>query len=119
MRAGGTVLVALAIAAIAVGCGEDEGKTYSNKQIIEKLNLEKSENGYTIDGDLFCEVEGKLLNDSEEVSSAAERDDLGLVIASREGNVGVKAVPVFAPDCKDKAVKKLNRLDPKPKEDGG
>ena len=39
------------------------------------------------------------------------------MIASREGNAGVKGVPPFAPDCGDEAKKKLNKLDPVPKEE--
>jgi len=39
---------------------------------------------------------------------------LRLILNSREGNVGVKGVPPFAPDCQDSAKKKLNKLDPKP-----
>ncbi len=109
------VIVALASVAGLAACG-DEGTSYSDREIIDKLNLEQSGNGYAIDGDPFCEVEGKLLNDSDEVEAAAEREELGLVIASREGNVGVKGVPPFAPDCRDTAKKKLNKLDPAPKE---
>ena len=110
---GGAAALAVALGLIVAGCGEGDGISYSDKQITEKLNLEKSGNGFAIDGDPFCEVEGKLLNDADEVANAAERDDLGLVIASAEGNVGVKGVPPFAPDCKDKAKKKLNKLDPR------
>jgi hypothetical protein len=106
----------LAVAALAIaGCGEDKVR-YSDAKIVDKLKLEKSGNGFAIDGDPFCEVEGKLLNDADEVDQAGERDRLGLVIASGEGNVGVKGVPPFAPDCKEHAKKKLNKLDP-PKSD--
>jgi hypothetical protein len=113
--------VAALMAALGVvisGCGGDDGPKYSDAKIVEKLNLKTTGNGYAIDGDPFCEVEGKLLNDADEVSNAADRDHLGLVIASAQANVGVKGVPPFAPDCKDKAKKKLNKLDPKPKDDG-
>jgi hypothetical protein len=103
----------LVMAVVAAGCGGDSVR-YSDRDIIEKLNLERSGNGYAIDGDPFCEVEGKLLNDADEVDAAEDRERLGLVIASREGNVGVKGVPPFAPDCRDTATKKLNRLDPPP-----
>jgi hypothetical protein len=106
---------ALLIALGAAGCGDDEVR-YGDKQIVDKLNLEESENGYSLDGDIFCEVKRRLLNDSEEVGEASDKDTLGLVIASTEGNVGVEGVPVFSPDCKDQAKKKLNKLDPKPKE---
>ena len=106
------------VLAIAVaGCGDGEDVHYSDKKIIDKLNLEKSENGYSIDGDIFCEVKKQLLNDSGEVDDAADKDELGLVITSAEGNVGVEGVPVFSPDCKDQAKEKLNKLDPKPKEE--
>ncbi len=108
----GAMALAVVLGLVFAGCGESDGVSYSDKQIIEKLNLEKSGNGYTIDGDPFCEVEGKLLNDADEVANAADRDDLGLVITSREGNVGVKGVPVLPRDCAEKAKKKLNKLDP-------
>ncbi len=107
------IAAALAVALLAAGCG-GESKHYSDKQIIDKLNLVKSENGYMLDGDQFCEVERQLLNDADEVNAAADKDDLGLVIASGEGNVGVSGVPVFSPDCKDLVKKKLNKLDPRP-----
>jgi hypothetical protein len=110
-------MVGLALAIFAfVGCGADETR-YSDRDIVEKLNLEKSEGGYAIAGDPFCEVSKGLLNDADEVQSATDEEQLGLVIASREGNVGVEGVPPFAPDCRDSAKKKLDRLDPKPKEE--
>jgi hypothetical protein len=111
-RIPGAIAAALLVV-IAAGCG-GSGARYSDNEIVDKLNLEKSGNGYAINGDPFCEVEGKLLNDSDEVTAADDRDKLGLVIASREGNVGVKGVPPFAPDCNDTAKKKLNKLDPAP-----
>ena len=112
MAAGGAASV---LVLIAGGCGGDE-VSYSDQKIIDKLNLEKSENGYSLSGDVFCEVKRQLLNDSGEVDDALEKDELGLVIASAEGNAGVTGVPVFSPDCKDEAKKKLNKLDPKPAE---
>lgn len=111
------VAALIALAMVTVGCGDGETVRYRDRQIIKKLNLEKSENGYSIDGDIFCEVERKLLNTAEEVSSAADGDDLGLVITSREGNVGVKGIPAFPRDCGDKARKQLSKLDPKPRND--
>jgi hypothetical protein len=116
MRIAAALVVVLGV--VVAGCGSGDDLKYSDAKIVDKLNLKKSGNGYAIDGDPFCEVEGKLLNNADEVSSAADRDDLGLVIASGEGNVGVKGVPPFAPDCKDKAKKKLNKLDPKKPDDG-
>ena len=113
--AAAALAVALLVGGLLVGC-EEGGPSYDDKQIADRLNLERSGKGYAIDGDPFCEVERNLLNDSDEVGSAADEDKLGLVIASPEGNVGIVAVPPFAPDCEKGAKKKLNRLDPRPKE---
>ena len=106
------VLISLA-ATFGAGCGDEEER-YSDKQILERLNLEKTEGGFAIDGDLFCEVDKRLLNDAEEVETAIDKDELGLVIASREGNVGVTGRPPFTPDCAEAAKKKLSKLDPPP-----
>ncbi len=115
-RIPGVLAAALLVAlVVGAGCGEDEVR-YGDQKIVDKLNLEKSENGYSLGGDIFCEVKQDLLNDSAQVDDALDRDSLGLVIASAEGNVGVVGVPVFSPDCKDEAKKKLNKLDPKPVE---
>ncbi|MGH2951852.1 MAG: hypothetical protein ACRDKX_07405 [Solirubrobacterales bacterium] len=109
-----------AFAAIALGlaaCGDGEDEGISNARIVDALGLQEIDSGYAIDGDPFCEVEGKLLNDSGEVDTALEQDEEGFVIASRLGNVAIEAVPPFAPDCEEKARKALNRLDPKPKDE--
>jgi hypothetical protein len=115
MRAGrwfsGIAILAIAL----VGCSDGDSTHFSDAKIIDKLNLKESENGYAVNGDPFCEIEAKLLNDADEVSDASDHNNL--VIASNQGNVGVKAVPPFAPDCQDKVQKKLNKLDPKPKDD--
>jgi hypothetical protein len=111
-------IVAAIPVVLAIGsCGGDEIR-YSDQEIIDKLNLEESADGetYAIDGDPFCEVEKKLLNDADEVEQAAEGRNGNLVIASREANVGVKGRPGIVPDCQETARKKLNRLDPPPKE---
>jgi hypothetical protein len=115
VRRWGALLVAVSALAVAA-CGEEETR-YADHRIVDQLDLEQTENGYAVDGDPFCEVDNKLLNDASEVEDAADRDDLGLVIASRQGNAGVKGVPPFAPDCSDEVKKKLNKLDPVPKED--
>ncbi len=118
MRAGrwlsGMAILAVAFAVALAGCSNDPSKHFSDAKIIDQLNLKKSENGYAVNGDPFCEVDKNFLNDADEVSAASDRNNL--VIASHEGNVGIKAIPVFAPDCKDKVEKKLNKLDPKPKD---
>ena len=112
-----TAIAAAALAVVlAAGCGGGDDVRYGDQKIIDRLNLEESENGYSIDGDVFCEVKKDLLNDADQVDEASDEDELGLVIASAAGNVGIEGVPVFSPDCKDEAKKKLNRLDPKPEE---
>ena len=117
MRRWGAVLVPVAaVALLLAGCGEEETR-YDDETIVERLNLEQIDGGYAIDGDPFCEVEGKLLNDAAEVDEADDKDELGLVISSRQGNAGVTGVPPFAPDCGEQARKQLNRLDPVPKEE--
>lgn len=113
-RPGGALIASVAIGLALLGCGDDEVR-YGDDRIVERLNLEKSEAGFAIDGDPFCEVE-KLLNTADEVDRAADREDLGLVIASRAQNAGIQGVPPFAPDCADDARKKLNKLDPLPQE---
>ena len=110
-------MVPVAVAVLGLGaCGEEE-EGIGNGRIVDALGLEEVDSGYAIEGDPFCEVTRKLLNDSEEVDAALDEDELGLIIASRQGNVGIEAVPPFAPDCKAKAKKQLNRLDPTPKEE--
>ena len=115
MRAGHRITISLGVSAVIAlgGCGGGDPR-FSDSKIIDKLNLKQSESGYAIDGDPFCEVDKRLLNDSDEVNAAADGDKLGLVIASGEGNVGIQGVPPFAPDCEAKAKKKLNRLDRNP-----
>ena len=118
LRGGAVVAIGLIAAVGFASCGGGTETRYSDKQIIDKLNLrdDKSvENAYLLGHDEFCAVSRKLLNDSDEVSSASD-GKRSLVITSREGNVGVLGVPVFPRDCKDVVQKKLNSLDPVPKE---
>src|SRR5688500_15042873 len=119
MRSRGMVLIVLGAVAVGlavwlVACGDDEEKRFGDAKIVDKLNLQEvdGQKDYAIDGDLFCSVERKLLNNRTEVEDAIETDEIGLVVASREGNVGVVGVPVFANDCRQEARKKLSRLDP-------
>ncbi len=115
-RGGASVgLLALLFALVAAGCGGDD-KRYSDDRIVERLHLEELDDAYAIDGDPFCAVDLKLLNDSDEVDATADEDDV-IVVASREGNVGVEGVAPFAHDCADTARKRLNKLDPAPEED--
>jgi hypothetical protein len=116
MRGWHRLWVALApvLAAGALSACGGEDISYSDKEIIDRLNLEETPNGdaYAIDGDPFCEIEKKLLNDADEVEEAAQGRNGNLVIASREANVGVKGREGIVPDCQETARKKLNRLDP-------
>ena len=112
------LLLIIGLALAAAGCGEEEKTvSYSDDTIVETLDLQKADGGYAIGGDPFCAVESNLLNDGDEVSKAQDRDDLGLVISSNTGNVGVRAVPPFAPDCEKQVQKRLDKLDPKPKKE--
>jgi hypothetical protein len=115
---GRATLAAYLVAGLGlVSCGGDD-VSYSDREIIDKLELTKAEddNAYLLGSEPFCEIERNLLNDADAVDSASD-DGGGLVISSREGNVGVVGVPVFPRDCTDVVVKKLSRLDPVP-EDG-
>jgi hypothetical protein len=115
----GSAVAAALVAALVpglAGCGEED-EDFPNGRIVDALELEEIGSGYAMGGDPFCEVEAKLLNDADEVDTAQEEDEFGVVIASRQGNVGIETVPPFAPDCTDKAKKKLNRLDPVPKDE--
>ena len=110
-------LLVLSAGAVALaGCGGGDETSFSDNKIVEELKLEKAEDagGYTIKDDPFCEIGSNLLNDSGEVDSAL--DDKRPVLASREGNVGVES-KLLAPDCKDRVQRKLNKLDPVPKDE--
>jgi hypothetical protein len=99
-----------AVAAVA-GCSEEEAASFSKQRIVKAVGLEEAEDGYTIGGDPFCLVDRRLLNDAEEVAAARDSDELGLTVASAAGNVGIRAKPPFAPDCRRQAKTRLNRLD--------
>jgi hypothetical protein len=114
---GQVAVVLVALTAALAACGDDD-KRVSDAKIVDKLNLEEVEGqkDYAIDGDLFCSVARELLNTRSEVEDALEDDEIGLVVASREGNVGIVGVPVFANDCQSSARKKLSKLDPEPRD---
>lgn len=104
-------MLALAATFALSACGDD-AISYDDDRIVERLHLEQTGDGYAVDGDPFCEITQKLLNDADEVDAATEKEELGLVISSTEGNVGVKGKPPFAPDCRALTKKRLNKLDP-------
>jgi hypothetical protein len=116
----GAVLPSLALAALGAfslgACGEED-KRIGDTRIVESLKLEQLDSAYAIGGDPFCSVEPELLNDEDEVDEVLDADEEAPVITSRAGNVGVEAVPPFGPDCQRQARKRLNRLDPVPKDE--
>lgn len=103
-------VVAVAVAA-ASGCGETG--SVPDDRIVKALKLEEAQGSraYAMGGDPFCEVDGNLLNDSDEIDVASEGDELGLVITDSDGAVGVQAVPPFDPECARKAKQALNKLE--------
>jgi hypothetical protein len=110
----GRLLVLLATVAVGVGmatgCGGDE--SVPDDEIVDAVKLEQGSNGaaYTVGGDPFCEV-NELLNDSDEVSTARDRDKLDLVITDSEQTVGIEGVPPFDPECAREARRALNRME--------
>jgi hypothetical protein len=115
-RRGGVAVAIVALVIGAAGCG-DEGKSYSDAKIVDQLHLEDADDAYAIDGDPFCEVEKKLLNDAGEVEDAVDSDKSKLVVASKAGNAGVTGRNPFARECQKTALKRLDKLDPAPKND--
>ena len=116
-RRGRASIAALLLATLTVGCGGDD-KSFGDARIVERLHLEESDSGdsYELAGDPFCVVETKLLNDSDEVEAAVDDKD-DLVLASNEGNVGVVGAFVPRGNCGKVLRKRLNKLDPEPKEE--
>jgi len=108
---GGAAVAAFLVALALAGCSEEETSRIGDAKIIDKLKLEQAEGGYTVDGDPFCVVADPLLNTASEVASA-QGSRKAIIVASREGNVGVVGVPTFPDDCRQVARKKLNKLDP-------
>ena len=103
-------LVAVAVL-IAAGCGE--GEPVSDSDIIAALKLEQSPgtSGYSVGGDPFCAVNDDLLNNSDEVDTASQADELGLVITSPDESVGIQAEPPFDRECAREVTRGLDELD--------
>ncbi|MGH2926492.1 MAG: hypothetical protein ACRDK1_11050 [Solirubrobacterales bacterium] len=100
---------ALALVVAAAGCGSSS--QVPDSKLISELKLKKTARGYEIGGDPFCTVE-QLLNTSDEVSSANDQASAAhFVIPSPDGKVGVLAQRPFAPDCTQKAKRKLKQLE--------
>ena len=99
------------VAALLAGCGSsDESKT-SDQKIVDALNLQERNGGYTIGDNLLCGV-SDLLNDAGEVD-ALSKAQTKVAIVSRSGDAGILVVTPFAPTCEQDAQKALNKLDRK------
>jgi hypothetical protein len=109
-----TAVTLLALAALAgallVGCGAEEVEPIPDKRIVRALGLVKSERGYAIAGDPFCEVARELLNDRDEVRAARNGKHRRLVVADADERVGLLGVPPFLGDCRKEAKRLLQRL---------
>jgi hypothetical protein len=109
VRRGLVVLLILAGALGWAGCSTVAGSSTDDSEIISALHLKKSDGGYEINGEPFCQID-QLLNDVDEVNSAGDEKGPNFVIASPNGAVGVVAHPPFAPNCKREAEAALKKL---------
>ena len=101
-------LIALAAGVVAValvGCG-DGGSGISDSKIRSALEMKSIQGHLAIQSNPFCSV-SKLLTDANKVHDASST---GLVIASRDHTVGVQIIKPFAPDCRNFAERKLDKL---------
>jgi len=114
----GRLLLAAALSAAIglgiAGCGDSSGG-FKEDDVVKALDLERTDGAYAIGGDVFCRV-GEVYTTRDEVTEVAGSGQKDLLIASKEGNVGVRIVRPFAPDCSKDARADLNRLDKPPKE---
>jgi hypothetical protein len=109
-------LVALPILAFALawtGCSSG-GSSIDDSQIISALQLKKASSGYEMNGDPFCRID-EILNNVDEVRTAAHQKGSSFVIAAPKGEAGVVAHPPFAPACKRQAQAELKQLVKPPK----
>jgi hypothetical protein len=97
--------VGAASAAAVAGCSAGTDGVPDAK-IIAALDMKRVRGHYAIGGNPFCSV-SKLLHDSSEVKDASST---GSVIAARDGSVGIQIIRPFAPSCKRRAIRGLNRL---------
>ena len=108
-RTGFAVLLILVSALVWAGCSAS-GDSIDDSQIISALDLKEAGGGYEMNGDPFCRIDD-LLNDVDEVNSAADEKGIDFVIASPDGEVGILAHPPFAPACKRDATAALKKLE--------
>jgi len=109
------LVVAGLLAAPLAGCGGEDEEGFGDQEIVKALKLEKAEEGqgYTLAGNPFCVLSDRFFRGSTEVEAASEDPDVGIIVASREGNVAVEGIPTFfGSDCKQEARQRLDKLDP-------
>jgi hypothetical protein len=98
----------------AAGCGtEDKAPDVqvSDAKIVKALDLQEAGKNYSLGGDTNCLVSGELLNNAKDVSRA--RDDKAtkaLVVEAKSGGFGVVGIPIFPPECGEKALKALAKV---------
>jgi hypothetical protein len=105
-------LIAIGTAAVVLGgCGSGGDGSVPASKIIAALDMKKVQGRYAIDGNPFCSI-AKILRDAQEVRAASSTHR---VIASHDATIGIVIIKPFAPTCRDKAQRKLNRLTGKRK----
>jgi hypothetical protein len=112
-RRGLVAVLILAFVLAWAGCSSG-GSSIEDSQIISALKLKKVSSGYEMNGDPFCRID-EILNNVDEVKSAAHQKGSNFVIAAPKGEAGVVARPPFAPACKRQAQAELKQLAKPPK----
>jgi hypothetical protein len=112
-RRGLVAVLILAFVLAWAGCSSG-GSSIEDSQIISALKLKKASSGYEMNGDPFCRID-ELLNNVDEVRTAAHQKGSSFVIAAPKGEAGVVAHPPFAPACKRQAQAELEQLVKPPK----
>jgi hypothetical protein len=112
-RRGLVAVLILAFVLAWAGCSSG-GSSIEDSQIISALKLKKASSGYEMNGDPFCRID-ELLNNVDEVRTAAHQKGSSFVIAAPKGEAGVVAHPPFAPACKRQAQAELKQLVKPPK----
>jgi hypothetical protein len=113
-RRGLAALLIAAFTLVGAGCSTVSGNSIDDSQIISALKLKKASSGYEMNGDPFCRIDA-ILNNVDEVKSAAHQKGSNFVIAAPKGEAGVVARPPFAPACKRQAQAELKQLAKPPK----
>jgi hypothetical protein len=99
----------LATALLATGLGGCGSGTsgISDAKIASALGLKSEGGAYVMDDNpAFCSIQA-LLHTDQEVHDAAKKN---VVVASKDGTVGIQVVTPFAPTCRKQAEHKLDKL---------